>query len=215
MQMMLCWWWGQKKNWKEIGELAEREEVATEQREIKYSDCRQGKEVKEGDRVKLGRGEYKRNKRVQRVLCWRLEEQWSREAMAKVLGTGEKESDKHFKTRMMMYWSVMRSIGIMRMNRARKNGKHTGKYTELDKCTSTYTVKDHKIEQKWNRGNEQSMEIWRKNRKIEKKLLEGCTAEMRKGKNKKLKWEEERRTLSERRYDGTTTEDRQKKEERT
>lgn len=29
------------------------------------SDCRQGKEVKEGGRVKLRRGEYKRNKRVQ------------------------------------------------------------------------------------------------------------------------------------------------------
>lgn len=32
-------------------------------------------------------------------------------------------------------------------------------------------------------------------------MLEGCTEEMRKGKNKKLKWEEERKILSERRYD--------------
>lgn len=46
-------------------------------------------------------------------------------------------------------------------------------------------------------------------------MLEGCTEEMRKGKNKKLKWEEGRKILSERRCDGTTTENREKKEERT
>lgn len=33
----------------------------------------------------------------------------------------------------------MRSIGIMRMNRARKNGKHTGKYTELDKYINVHS----------------------------------------------------------------------------